>query len=229
MRSLRTSRVARAAGVATVAVIALAGCSTGQVAETAVLQAPINGLNTASPDGGLLIRNLQVSYNSPTGYAANSSAPLEVVLVNTTKQAITVLVSSKPQQDVTPGVVSAQQVGVTGAPSASGSAGPSAAPEPSAAAPEPSTSGSAPAADSTAALQPARFTIAPLSSQSFLPDGKQKLMLAGLSGALRPGSSVSLVFESSTGNQPLEVLAPVAIPLSPVSRAPGIENENSEE
>ena len=53
-------RAVQVAGAATVAVIALAGCSAGQTAETSLLQSPVSGLNTASPDGGLLIRDLQV-------------------------------------------------------------------------------------------------------------------------------------------------------------------------
>src|SRR5689334_13765389 len=99
MRSLGTRRVTLAAGVATVAVIALAGCSAGQVAETALLKTPISGLNTSSPDGSLQIRNLQVIYNSPEGYPANGQAPLEVALFNQTTTEMTVLISSKPLQN----------------------------------------------------------------------------------------------------------------------------------
>ena len=55
MRSLGTRRVAQAAGAAMVAVIALAGCSAGQIAETAILRTPISGLNIESPDGSLLV------------------------------------------------------------------------------------------------------------------------------------------------------------------------------
>jgi hypothetical protein len=48
---------------------------------------------------------------------------------------------------------------------------------------------------------------------------------------------VNLTFQVNTTNQPLNVLAPVAIPLSPASRAPGIDphenlggdSENDEE
>ena len=76
MRSLGPRRVAQAAGAAMAAVIALSGCSAGQVAETAMLKSPVSGLNTQSPDGSLLIRNLQVAYNDPAGYPANSTDPL---------------------------------------------------------------------------------------------------------------------------------------------------------
>ncbi|MET0425886.1 MAG: hypothetical protein ABW046_18595 [Actinoplanes sp.] len=221
MRSLVYRRTARAMGAATVAVIALAGCSAGQVAETAILKTPISGLNTESPDGGLQIRNLQVVYNSPTGYPAGSSAPLQVSLFNQTEQAITVLISSAPQGDY----VSAEQVGLVGAGAAAAPSG-----EPSAPAlPDPSASAAAPAAPARPAAQPARFTIKPHGSETFLPGGDQSLQVIGLSDVLRPGSALNLVFEVSTSSQPLTVQAPFEMPLSPASRAPGETEENHEE
>ncbi|MEU4239126.1 hypothetical protein [Actinoplanes sp. NPDC026619] len=243
MRSLGTRRVALAAGAAMAAVIALAGCSAGQVAETAMLKAPVSGLNTQSPDGGLLIRNLQVVYNGPDGYAANEDAPLEVALFNQTQQAITVMISSKPQQDAGESVVSAQQVGLSGGAAA---ASPSANPEPTGGSSASANSGlpseqveapsadasatpAAPATPTKAALEPARITIPPLSNVTFLPGGKQGLVAQGLSAQLRPGFALALTVEVSTSNQPLELTAPFAVPTSPASRAPGIEGENSEE
>lgn len=238
MRSLGTRRVALAAGVATVAVIALAGCSAGQVAETAMLDAPVSGVNTQSPDGGLLIRNLQVAYSTPTGYPAGGNAPVEVALYNETQQPITVLISSRPAETPTEGIVSARQVGLTGGTAA---ASPSADPEPSGNRPsapadvpsdqplpteQPSDAPSGPAASSApagTALQPARITIPGLSNVVYRPGDSESVQLVGLSDELRPGNSVSMVFEVSTSNQPLTVLAPVAIPLTPASRAPGID------
>jgi len=207
MRSLGTRRVATAAGAAMVAVIALAGCSAGQVAETALLKSPISGLNTQSPDGSLLVRNLQVVYNDPQGYPANGTAPLEVSLFNQTEQPMTVTITSKPQQNVVAGIVSAQQVGV--GPFAPASASAPAAPAP--------------------ALQPAKFTIAPLGSETFLTGDNPTLQAVGLSNKLVPGYSLSLIIEVSTGSAPIEVLAPFAIPTSPASRAPGNKDENVEE
>jgi hypothetical protein len=238
-------RVVQVASAATVAALALAGCSAGQTAETSLLQTPVSGLNTASPDGGLLIRNLQVVYNSPEGYPANGNAPLEVSLYNQTKSPITVTISSQAQQTVTNGIVSAQQVGVSGPVPSSTSSVP---PEPagggdvSPSSPNPGTSGevspaaSAPSAlptDSvgptpTAALQPAKLTIAPLDSVSFLPGAKSSLVAAGLTNKLSPGNSLVLTIQSSTNAAPFNVLAPVSIPLSPASRGPAVEGENSE-
>jgi hypothetical protein len=248
MRSLGTHRVALAAGVATVAVIALGGCSAGQVAETAILKPPIAGVNAQTPDGALLVRSLQVVYNNPTGYPAGGNAPLEVALYNETRQAITVEITSAPLQADRPDVVSARQVGLTGGAAA---ASPSANPEPSGTVPtatpgpptdqvpetgEP-TSLPPTSAAPAAATQPARITIQGLSSAIYRSGDDQSLQLIGLSDALRPGNSVNLSFQVNTSNQPLILQAPVAIPLSPASRAPGIDphenlggdNENNEE
>ncbi|WP_249999710.1 hypothetical protein [Actinoplanes sp. M2I2] len=235
MRSLGTRRVALAAGAATVAVIALAGCSAGQVAETALLDAPISGLNTQSTDGRLLIRNLQVVYNSPEGYPANGNAQLELALYNQTTEPLSVLISSRPQQTETEGIVSAQQIGLTGGAAA---ASPSANPEPSGSRPSstalpgppqqaggvpdnPSVQPSTPGAPSIApspSVQPARITIPGLSSATYLPGDEAKVLALGLSDRLAPGNSLSLVVEVSGQTQPLEVNAPMAIPLSPASR-----------
>jgi hypothetical protein len=246
MRSLGTIRAAQVAGAATVAMLALAGCSAGQTAETSLLQTPISGLNTASPDGGLLVRNLQVVYKDPTGYPANGSAPLELSLYNQTQQEITVTISSQAQQTVTEGIVSAQQVGLTGpapvpsssiasnppgggdtSPSSPPSVGTSAEVSPPASAPSalPNDTAAAPPA---AALQPAKLTIPALGSVSFLPGDKTSVIASGLTNKLAPGNSLALTFQSSTSATPFSVLAPVAIPLSPASRAPGIPDENSE-
>jgi hypothetical protein len=245
MRSLGTRRVALAAGVATVAVMALTGCSAGQVAETAILETPISGLNTQTSDGRLEIRNLQVVYNTPAGYPANGNAQLELGLYNTTTSPIQVSISSSPQQESGNNVVSAQQIGLTGG-AAAASAPP--APEPSGSRPSqdeqpggvpaasemPSAptgvSGSAPSESvpSTAALQPAQITIPALSSTVFLPEDEQKVVAAGLSDRLAPGTSLALTFEVSGSTQPLQVVAPFQVPLSPASRGPALTGENSE-
>ncbi|WP_433298773.1 hypothetical protein ACQP2F_44390 [Actinoplanes sp. CA-030573] len=198
-----------------IAVIALAGCSAGQVAETALLKSPISGLNTQSPDGKLLIRNLQISYNNPKGYPANGAAPLEGSFFNQGTDPITVTITSRPQTDVVANVVSAQQVGLGPAPAASS------------AAPAPDASASAPAAPASA-LQPAKFTIAPLGSQIFLTTTNPALQAAGLSNDLRPGYSLSLTVQVA-GGQPFDVIAPFAVPTSPASRGPAVVDDEGKE
>ncbi|MEU8815971.1 hypothetical protein [Actinoplanes sp. NPDC048796] len=246
MRSLGTRRVALAAGVATVAVMALTGCSAGQVAETAILKTPISGLNTSSPDGRLEIRNLQVVYKSPEGYAAGETAQLELSLYNTTTSSIQVSISSAPAQGTTNNVVSARQIGLTGGAAA---ASPGPAPEPSgsrpsqdeqpggvpsadASAPSPAsgTVPSAPSEQEQQQVEPAQITIPALSSATFLPEDEQKVLAVGLSDKLAPGTSLALTFEVSGVSQPLQVQAPFQVPLSPASRGPALtEHENTEE
>ncbi|WP_030443663.1 hypothetical protein [Actinoplanes subtropicus] len=224
MRSLGTRRVTLAAGAAMAAVIALSGCSAGQVAETALLQSPVSGLNAQSPDGTLLIRNLQVAYNGPTGYSANGTAPLEVSLFNQSQQEITVMItsgpvpqqSSPPPNTVPAAVVSATQIGVGALASSSGA---TVAPTPDA---------SASAEPSAPALQPAKFTIPALGSQVFTAEGGPVLQAQGLTDILRPGDSLSLTVQVG-GGPAFDVLAPFAIPTSPASRAPGSDDENHEQ
>jgi hypothetical protein len=251
MRTPGTRRAALIAGAATVAVVALAGCSAGQVAETAVIQPAVTGVDTQAVNGSVLIRNLQVVYNGTAGYPAGGNAPLELGLFNQTEQQVTVLISSRPPRTTTgtgpQQVVSARQVGLVGgtpttpssaAPEPSGSR-PAATPitdnsdqveQPSTAPstlPTPSAVASAPA--TTPEARPARITLAPFGSASFLPGDAQTVQALGLSGRLIPGASVNLVFEFSSTPQQLEVPAPVAVPLSPVSRPPVNPSENLEE
>lgn len=223
MRSLGTRRVAMLAGAATVAAVALAGCSAGQVAETSLKKPSNQGVNSQNTTGSVLIRNLAVSYNGPAGYQAGSNAPIEVNLYNQTANAITVMVASAPPASGAPasGVVTAQQVGLLGG--AAAAAAPSAAPSDSASASAPATAPTAPQPE------PARLTIAPLGSVSFLPGDAKTLEAVGLSGKLAPGNQLSLVFKFSDGSPDLAVLAPVAIPLSPAPRESGNLDENVEE
>jgi len=246
MRSLGTRRAALATGVATLAAIALAGCSAGQVAETALKKPSVYGVNAESSDGSVSIRNLAVAYNGTSGYAAGADAPLQVGLYNQTPEAVTVLVSSRPASAGAGGesLVAARSVVLVGGAATTPSAPSTAIPEPSGSrpsdteddqnsdqlpTPDPSTNPSPGATPSTAptaagaAQRPARIEIGPLGSATFLPADAEKLQAVGLSGKLTPGQSISLVFEFSNGAEPLVLEAPMAIPLSPASRAPGID------
>src|SRR5687768_10424543 len=96
MRTLGTRRAVLVAGVATVTAAALAACSAGQVAETALKNSSVQGVNAQNADGSVLIRGLAVLYKDPAGYPSGGNAPLEVNFYNQTTQPITVLVSSQP-------------------------------------------------------------------------------------------------------------------------------------
>jgi len=237
MRSLGSRRAALATGVAAVAAVALAGCSAGQVAETALKKPSTMGVNTQSSDGSVYIRNLAVQYAGPDGYEAGKNAPLELSLFNETRQTVTVLISSQPATDAaeSAGIVSARSVGLVGGASASASASPSPSPSASASSSASASAepGSTPSSDESAsaepAVRPARIQIEPLGSVVFLPGDAEQLQAVGLTGKVIPGQSLNLVFEFSTGANPLVVQAPVAVPLSPVSRGPGLPRENTEE
>ncbi|WP_433304871.1 hypothetical protein ACQP2F_16515 [Actinoplanes sp. CA-030573] len=221
--------------------LALAGCSSGQVAETAIIRPPISGLNTQSPDGNLLIRNFQVLYTGPAGYPAGSTAPLQVSLFNQTERAMTVVIRAAPPvtDAPEPGYVSAQQIVLIGGKAAASPSGnPEPAPggetsphpdpsateviDPSGPASKPTTPGASLVPRSAAAAgQPARITIPPLSSASFQPSMRQKLLAAGLSERLSPGRSLNLVLEPGAGAAPMNLVVPMEVPLSPIPRSGG--------
>jgi hypothetical protein len=217
MRFLGTRRFVLVAGLAAAAAVAFAGCSAGQVAETSLKKPSNQGVNEENSNKTVAIRNLSVTYNGTEGYAAGDSAPLEVTLYNQTSQPITVLVSSRqPDAALGTDVVSGTDVVLVGgqpSPATSASESPS---------PSPSESGAA-------AGTPARIVLAPLGYASFLPGDTESLQVQGLSGQLRPGMSVNLVFEFSNGAAPLTLQAPVGIPLSPAPRESGKPAENHEE
>ncbi|MBO3740511.1 hypothetical protein [Actinoplanes flavus] len=217
MRPLGTRRAALVAGAATVAALALGGCSAGQVAETAILETPIAGVDTQTTDGSVFIRNLQVEYNGIEGYAKGENAPLELSLFNQTAEPVTVTISSAPPD--LPQVVSADQVGFVSA------AATVTTPGEVAASPSVAPSASAPAAT----VRPARIEIGPLSTAMFRPSDLAPLQVIGLQGALTPGAAVNLVFEFSNGADKLVVQAPVATPLSPAPRGPAEIGEDAPE
>ncbi|HET9516940.1 MAG TPA: hypothetical protein VFO77_04360 [Actinoplanes sp.] len=234
MRSMGTRRVALFAGAAAVAAVALAGCSAGQIAETAKKEPSTYGVNVDNADGSVLLRGLAVTYGSPKGYPAGGTAPLEFALFNQTTAPVSVLITSQPANGTHPsqGIVSAQAVGLLGpAPTASTPAGAGgAAPTPASAAPHPSAAPGASAAAGASAVpdasaapgafepQLAKLTIPALGSVKFRPGDARSVQLIGLSAPLMPGNSVNLVFAFSNGVAPLVVQAPVATPLSPAPR-----------
>ncbi len=252
MRTLGTRRAVLVAGVAGVAAATLAACGAGQVAETALKNPSVYGVNAENANRSVLIRGLAVEYNGTTGYPAGSSAPLEVNFYNQTREPVTVLVSSQPPAEAIAreGVVSARAVNLVGGqpttpstaiPEQSGSR-PAATPDsetsnnvaqPSGS-PAVGPSGTSPSAQPSRTPaantgRPARIEIAPLGSAIFRPGDAQSLQVVGLTDRLVPGNSVNLVFEFSDGTAPLVVQAPMAIPLSPASRAPGNPAEHSGE
>lgn len=124
MRSMRTRRVAQFVGAAAVAAVALAGCSAGQVAETANKNPSVYGVNAENADNSVAIRGLAVTYSTPKGYPSGGNAPLEVSLFNRTSEPVTVTITSQPPAgaEAKSGVLSARAVGIVGgAPTPAGS------------------------------------------------------------------------------------------------------------
>lgn len=252
MRSMGTHRAALLAGVATVAAAALTGCGTGQVAETANKEPSIYGVNTQNADGSVLVRGLAVTYGTVEGYPAGGNAPLEFGLFNETRDPVRVAITSQPPATPVEGVLTARGVGLTGGAAASAPAsgipaeaeptgsrpaaqkGGPGQPTPGTQAEQGSAGPSAPATPSLAptpteaAVRPAEITLAPLSSITFRPGDASSVQLVGLSGPLKAGNSVNLVFTFSNGVQPLTVQAPVGVPLSPIPRG-SAENEGVSE
>ncbi|BCJ43247.1 hypothetical protein GCM10010168_00110 [Actinoplanes ianthinogenes] len=228
MRSLVTRRAALVAGVATVGAIALAGCSAGQVAETAELVTPIAGVNAQSVDGAVFVRNAQITYNGIQGYAKGENAPLELSLYNQSEEDVTVSITSEPTDQ--PQVVSAKQVGfvTTPTPAPTGTAVPEVSGKPAASASGKPAASATPAATPTPVVTAAQIKLSPLGQALFRPTDANKLQVVGLSDNLRPGEKVNLVLHFSTGAADLHIQAPVAIPVTAASRAPGATGENSE-
>ncbi|GGN14577.1 hypothetical protein FHR83_004615 [Actinoplanes campanulatus] len=217
MRPLGTRRAALVAGAATVAALALGGCSAGQVAETAILDTPIAGVDTETADGSVFIRNLQVEYNGIEGYEKGENAPLDLSLFNQTAEPVTVTITSAAPD--LPQVVGADQVGFVSAAATVTTPGEVAA--------SPSVAPSASALAAT--VRPARIQIAPLSAATFRSTDLIPLQVIGLQGALTPGASVNLVFEFSNSSEKLVLQAPVASPLSPAPRGPAVVGEDTPE
>lgn len=60
----------------------LGGCSAGQVTRTADSQPAIVGVNAASEDEVILVRDAAIAFPGPDGYPAGGSAPITMVIVN---------------------------------------------------------------------------------------------------------------------------------------------------
>lgn len=241
--ALLAASVAGAAGL-------LAGCSSGQVSQTAAVVPPVPGINVDA--GPVAIRDATIAYGGPEGYPAGGTAPLVLrVFSNRTTGPAIRLTGARLTGEVTGRVVlvgGAPSTGsgtaapasggpgvVSGAPGASAG---SARPSPSATAtrqPSPSVSASAGARPSASA-PPSAGAGSDTGSTAIsvpIPNGGYVLLVpgtggylavTGLSAPLRPGATLSLelTFDLGTGT-PLRVDVtdiPLAPPASPGPRSP---------
>ncbi|MEU5782409.1 hypothetical protein [Micromonospora lupini] len=251
-RSIRGSRRAALllSGMAAATSLLASGCGAGQIAETALKEPSVQGVNLTTPNGAYSVRGLLVTYPGTEGYRAGQDAPLNAVIYNDSKSTVTVTVTTQGAREVvisdgsaSPNPSASESASATPSTSASGSATPS-APESRSASPSatPSETGSSSATPSApesarasgsaspaAPGQPARIELAPLSYLQLNSEATTQLRLVGLTEALRSGQNVVVTFDFGNGNT-VTGQAPIAVPLTPAAPAsPIIEREGGYE
>ncbi|MEW2385793.1 hypothetical protein AB0873_27405 [Micromonospora sp. NPDC047707] len=226
-RSIRGSRRAALllSGLAATTGLLLSGCGAGQIAETAIKEPSIQGVNLEAANGEYAVRGLLVAFPGVDGYEAGDNAILNVVIYNDSPDPVTVTVTTESAREVViTGAAAAAQA--TASPSVIPSAVPSGTPSPEEGSPSPDASPSPTAAP---AGRPARIEIPPLSYVQLNTEGEQVLQLIGLDESLRSGQNVFVTFDFGNGvtiNGP----APVAVPLTPAAPpSPIIEREGGYE
>lgn len=124
--TVRQRGIALLAGVAAAAAFGLAGCGTGQYAETANKRSSVPGngaefaLRANGPDGAVVgrvyVRNLLITYRGTEGYPAGGAAPVEMHLVNESAEPVTVRISlvDDAGAGADPQLVRARDVRLTG-------------------------------------------------------------------------------------------------------------------
>lgn len=192
-------------GTALAAGLLLAGCSAGQIAETARKAPSVQGVNADAQlrdddgriVGSVAVRDVMVAYDGPEGYERGGAAPLEVRIFNDTPEAVTVRVASAGAQEESDQIIQAGSVVLRGGSDQSESPSPTGAP-------------------ATVEIPAGGFVV-------LTEESGRYLSLTGLRDRLLPGMSVPLSFQFSNGLE-LSVNAPVATPLAPAQRAtPDIE------
>ncbi|MCG5452751.1 MULTISPECIES: hypothetical protein [Micromonospora] len=248
-RSIRGSRRAALllSGITAASLLA-SGCGTGQIAETALKEPSVQGVNLTTNNGSFSVRGLLVDYPSPEGYKAGQDAGLGAVIYNDSKETVTVTVTTESAREVvisggsaSPSPSASESASMS--PSPSGSASPSnstsGSPSPSATPSETGSSSATPSAPESARAsgsaspsapgQPARIELAPLSYIQFNSESTTQLRLIGLTEALRSGQNVVVTFDFGNGNT-VTGQAPVAVPLTPAAPpSPIIEREGGYE
>ncbi|MCX5068016.1 hypothetical protein OOJ91_19420 [Micromonospora lupini] len=245
-RSIRGSRRAALllSGMAAATSLLASGCGAGQIAETALKEPSVQGVNLTTPNGAYSVRGLLVTYPGTEGYRAGQDAPLNAVIYNDSKSTVTVTVTTQGAREV---LISDGSASPT--PSASESASPTgsatpSAPESRSASPSatPSETGSSSATPSApesarasgsaspaAPGEPARIELAPLSYLQLNSEATTQLRLVGLTEALRSGQNVVVTFDFGNGNT-VTGQAPIAVPLTPAAPvSPIIEREGGHE
>jgi hypothetical protein len=197
-RSPHRRAAAPLAGAFLGAALLLAGCSAGQIAETANKEASVQGVDAEAEvgDGSVAVRNAMVAYPGPEGYESGEDAPLDVWIFNDTRSEVTVTVRPGAVGEDADALVRAASVElVDGDTAAGGNESPAAGGQPA-----------------------ARVQISAGGYSALTEDNGTYLRLVDLAGALPAGKAVPLVFEFSNGAT-IQVEAPVAAPLTAEPRA----------
>ncbi|MEU7927293.1 hypothetical protein [Micromonospora sp. NPDC049107] len=253
-RSINRSRRAALllSGVAAATSLLASGCGAGQIAETALKEPSVQGVNLTTPNGAYSVRGLLVTYPGTEGYRAGQDAPLNAVIYNDSKSTVTVTVTTQSAREVlisggsaspTPSASESASASPSGSATPSGSASPSTtesgSASPSATPSETGSSSATPSAPESARAsgsasaaapgQPARIELAPLSYLQLNSESTSQLRLVGLTEALRSGQNVVVTFDFGNGNT-VTGPAPIAVPLTPAAPAsPIIEREGGYE
>jgi hypothetical protein len=216
----------------------LSGCGAGQITGTDSQVAPVPGLNLQSSDGSILVRDLKIAYRDPAGYIQGGTAPVSVLIYNTTRSPVILtgvqaqggrVVLSGPNA-VPPGGTSAAPLPPTTSSAPSASASPSRRPNGSA---SPSASVVAPSAPPSTVTPPPvgisdiRITIPPGGFVKLTPDAARYLQVTDLARALRSGGGVQMRFAFDNGAV-IEANVPVGTPLTPLPRSPMDLHEEDE-
>ncbi|RQX17380.1 hypothetical protein DDE19_11755 [Micromonospora ureilytica] len=244
-RSIRGSRRAALllSGIAAASLLA-SGCGTGQIAETALKEPSVQGVNLTTNNGSFSVRGLLVDFPGTEGYKAGQDAGLGAVIYNDSKETVTVTVTTESAREVViSGGSASPSPSASMSPSPSGSASPSdstsGSASPSVTPSETGSSSATPSAPESARAsgsaspsapgQPARIELAPLSYIQFNSEATTQLRLIGLTEALRSGQNVVVTFDFGNGNT-VTGQAPVAVPLTPAAPpSPIIEREGGYE
>jgi hypothetical protein len=238
----RTLRVAALLAAPAAAVALLSGCGAGQISQTDGMVATVPGISVDSKHGVASLRDVQIKYNNPQGYAVGATAPLSLYIANNdpakklvlrsvtavgkqtgAKLGTVVLTGGTADVGVLPSAIASAASTPSTAPSASASRKPaanrSAGPTASASsAPSTDTADSPSTAPSPSATnQSIDFTIPAYGYARLDREHGGYLAITGLTESLAPGSSALVTF-TFEGENPLQVEVPFGIPLSPAQR-----------
>jgi copper(I)-binding protein len=220
----------RTALVAVGLALAVAGCSAGQLAQTASVQSTVDGASGQA--GPIALRDISIAYPTSGRYQQGDSGRLEFVAVNSGNRPDRLLAIrtdaagsvSSGAGSASPSATASQTGAATetptgGATSTSGSGGSATGtPAPTGAAGSP-TASATPTAAGPAALTP--VTLPAQTAVTFGADG-EVVMLVGLTRPLFPAEAVQITFAFEQAGE-VTINVPVAVPVSPLPPAPTID------